>query len=121
MMKLIACSLFCLVAANLLFAQRFQIDSLRREAKITTNDTIRLVRLKSISDYFSELNPDSSYYYAEQSLNLSRKLNLKLDEAGSLRQMGYALQNKGNYPRSLQLLFSAINILEDPKSEKNVL
>ena len=120
MMKLIACSLFCLVTVNL-FAQQFQIDSLKREAKITQNDTLRLVWLRSIAGIYAEINPDSSYYYAEQALKLSRKLNLKLDEGGSLREMGYALLNRGNYPRSLQTLLSAMKILEDPESEKNVL
>jgi two-component system NtrC family sensor kinase len=120
MMKLIACSLFCLVTVNL-FAQRLQIDSLKREAKITQNDTLRLVWLRSIADIYSEINPDSSYYYAEQSLNLSRKMNLTLDEGGSLRAMGYAFMNRGNYPRALQTLLSAMELLEDPKSEKNVL
>ena len=120
MMKLIACSLFCLVTVNL-FAQRFQIDSLRREAKITQNDTLRLVWLRSIADFYADRNPDSSYYYAEQSLNLSRKLNLRLDEGGSLRDMGYALINRGNYPRALQTLLASMEILEDQKSEKNVL
>ncbi|HMG92813.1 MAG TPA: hypothetical protein VK589_22300, partial [Chryseolinea sp.] len=120
-MKLIACSLLCLVAINLLFAQQFQIDSLQREAKITQNDTLRLVWLRTIARIYAEINPDSSYYYAEQSLQLSRKLNLKLDEANALREMGYAFLNRGNYPRSLKTLLSAMQILEDPKSEKNVL
>ena len=85
---------------------------------MTPSDWFGLEVLPAI---YSEINPDSSYYYAEQSLELSRKLNLKLDEGGSLREMGYALLNRGNYPRSLKTLLSAMNILEDPKSEKNVL
>ena len=121
MMKLIACSFSCLVAVNLLFAQEFQIDSLRREAKITQNDTLRLVWFRTIARIYAEINPDTSYYYAEQSLQLSRKLNLKLDEANALREMGYAFLNRGNYPRSLKTLLSAMQILEDPKSETNVL
>jgi two-component system NtrC family sensor kinase len=121
MMKLIVCSLSFLITVNLLLAQQLQIDSLKREAKTIQNDTLRLVRLRSIARFYAEIDPDSSSYYAEQSLKLSRKLNLKLDEGSSLREIGYALLNKGNYPRSLQTLFSAIDILEDPKSEKNVL
>ena len=121
MMKLFVCSLSFLFSVNLLLAQQLQIDSLKREAKITQDDTLRLVQLRSIARFYAEINPDSAYYYAEQSLELSRKLNLKLDEGSSLREMGYALLNSGNYPRSLKTLFSAINILEDPNSEKNVL
>jgi two-component system NtrC family sensor kinase len=121
MMKLIAFSLSFLITVNLVLAQQLQIDSLKREAKITQNDTLRLVRLRSLARLYSEIYPDSSYYYAEQSLELSRKLNLKIDEGGSLREMGYALLNTGNNPRSLKTLLLAMNILEDPKSEKNVL
>ena len=121
MMKLIVCSLSFLITVNLLLAQQLQVDSLKREAKIIQNDTLRLVWLRSIARFYAEIDPDSSSYYAEQSLKLSRKLNLKLDEGSSLREIGYALLNKGNYPRSLKTLLSAIDILEDPKSEKNVL
>jgi two-component system NtrC family sensor kinase len=121
MMKLIVCSLFFLFTVNLLLAQQLQIDSLKREAKIIQNDTLRLVWIRSIARFYAEIDPDSSSYYAEQSLKLSRKLNLKLDEGSSLREIGYALLNKGNYPRSLKTLLLAIDILDDPKSEKNVL
>ena len=121
MMKVIACSLTCLVAVNLLLAQQFQLDSLRSKAKITQNDTLRLVRLRTIARIYAEINSDSSYYYAEQALQLSKKLNFKLDEASALREMGYAFLNRGNYPRSLKTLLSAMQILEDPISEKNVL
>src|SRR6188768_609292 len=121
MMKLIVCSLSFLITVNLLFAQQLQIDSLKREAKITQDDTLRLVQLRSIARFYAEINPDSAYYYAEQSLELSRKLNLKLDEGSSLREMGYALLNSGNYPRSLKTVLAAMAILENPKSEENVL
>src|SRR4030095_7486711 len=34
--------------------------------------------------------------------------------------MGYALMNKGNYPRALQVLLTALQIANDPKSERKV-
>jgi tetratricopeptide (TPR) repeat protein len=61
------------------------------------------------------------FHYAEKSLVIARKLNLKLDEASALREMGYALMNLGNYPRSLQMLLPVLALTEDPKSEQNVL
>jgi signal transduction histidine kinase len=102
-------------------AQRVNIDSLVREASVTKSDTIRLVRLKTITRIYSELNPDSSLRYAEVLLTLARKLHLKLDEGCALQELGYSYQNKGNYPRSLQILLSAIAILDDPKTEQGVL
>ena len=102
-------------------AQQAFIDSFRREANITNNDTIQLILLRNIARSYSELNPDSSFFYGEKALKVARKLNLKLDEASALREMGYALLNKANYPRSLQTLLSSMAILENPKSEQKVL
>jgi two-component system NtrC family sensor kinase len=121
MIKRITCTVFCIVAANLLFAQQFYIDSLKREVNISRNDTDRLIRLRTISRTYAEINPDSGYLYAEQSLELARKLHFKVDEGGAMREMGYAFLNRSNYPRSLQTLLSSIHILEDASSEKNVL
>ena len=38
-----------------------------------------------------------------------------------MQEMGYAYLNRGNYPRSLQTLLSAMAILEDPKTEQSAL
>ena len=120
MMKLIVLLTSFLFSVDLLEAQQLPIDTLKREARITQNDTIRLVWFRTIARYYSEVNPDSAYYYAEKSLEQSRKLKLKFDEGSSLREMGYALVNTGNYPRSLQTLLSALNVLQDQESEQNV-
>ena len=102
-------------------AQQAYIDSFRREVSLTNNDTIQLVLLRNIARSYSELNPDSAFFYAEKGLKVARKLNLKLDEASALREMGYALLNRANYPRSLQTVLSSMAILENPKSEQKVL
>jgi signal transduction histidine kinase len=102
-------------------AQQINIDSLVQQANNTRNDTIKLIWLRNIARIYGELNPDSAYYYAEKSLTLSQQLHLKLDEAAALREIGYAFLNRGNYPRSLQTVLSAMAILEDPKSKKRVL
>ncbi len=77
--------------------------------------------LRTVARIYAEINPDSSYRYAEQSLALAKQLNFTLDEGGAMREMGYALVNKGNYPRALQTLLAAMAILEDRKVERNVL
>ena len=102
-------------------AQQTNIDSLVREATITQNDTVKLIRLLAITRTYADLNPDSSYHYSEISLALARRLRLKFDEGFALQEMGYAYLNKGNYPRSLQILLSAMSILEEPKTEQTIL
>ena len=114
--------LICMVLQPLFVkAQGVNIDSLVHEAEITSNDTIKLVRLKTIARTYAELNPDSAFRYADVSLALARRLHLRLDEGDAIREMAYAYLNKGNYPRSLQTFLSAFTILEDPKTEQNVL
>jgi signal transduction histidine kinase len=85
------------------------------------NDTSRLVVLRSLARAYAEKNPDSASYFAEESLKLSRKLAFRLDEGGAIQEIGYAFVNKGNWPRALQSLLEALAILEDPKSESNVI
>ncbi len=102
-------------------AQQAYIDSFKRKASIINNDTLQLILLRNIARSYSELNPDSSYVYAEKALKVARKLDLKLDEGSALREMGYSLLNRANFPRSLQTLLTCMAILENPKSEQKVL
>jgi signal transduction histidine kinase len=101
-------------------AQKELPDSIIREYAKSKNDTLRLVGYSIIAEAQNEINPDSSYFYSDKMLQLSRSLKLKLEEVAALGQMGYALTNLGNYPRALQTLLSGIEIAEDPESEKNV-
>ncbi|MES2881281.1 MAG: ATP-binding protein [Bacteroidota bacterium] len=114
------CVIFILSSATIV-AQQFYIDSLRQKANISQSDTNKLILFRSISRIYAEVNPDSSYHYAEKALPLARAMHFQLDEGSALREMGYALLNRGNYPRSLQILLSALAILENPKSEEKVL
>jgi tetratricopeptide (TPR) repeat protein len=66
------------------------------------------------------INPDSAFYYAEKVIPITKKLQLKLEEAVALRIMIYAQINLGNYPRSLQYLLPAIEMVSNPSSEKRL-
>ncbi len=80
-----------------------------------------MLHLQTLAEAYEETNPDSSYFYAEQQLSLARSLQLKLNEAYALNDMGYAQLNMGNYPKSLRFLLAALEIAEDPESERHVL
>ena len=114
------CVVFFFISVSAV-AQQAYIDSFRIEASLTKNDTTQLILLRNIARSYSELNPDSSFFYAEKALRVARKLDLKLDEGSALREMGYALLNRANYPRSLQTLLASMAILENPNSEEKVL
>jgi len=121
MLKRILSILFYLVFAAASTAQQSNIEGFLDEANRTQNDTNKLVLYRNIARIYAEINPDSAFHYAEKSLALARKLNLKLAEASATREMGYALMNMGNYPRSLQMVLSALAIIEDPENEKKAL
>ena len=81
---------------------------------------MRLILLGQIAELYSEINPDTAFYYAEKAIPITKKLQLKLEEAAALRIMIYAQINLGNYPRSLQYLLPAIEMASDPSIEKKL-
>src|SRR5258705_12801853 len=120
MVKRIIYTVGCFFIANAIVAQQSYIDSLKNEISICKNDTACMILFGKTADIYSEINPDSAYYYAEKMQAITKKLHLKLEESFALNQMGYALMNKGNQPRALQNILSSIAIGEDPESEKNL-
>ena len=84
----------------------------------TTNDTLKIVILTRLMEYYSETSPDSSYDYGNELTRVANRLSYKLDEAYAQLMMGYALLNKGSYPRSLRALLSGLAIAENPESDK---
>ena len=101
--------------------QEFDFADIKTRLENTTNDTLRMVLFDSLSFAYSENNSDSSLFYAERSIDLSRKLRSPLSEALAMNNKGYALLNMGNYPRSLQTFLSAVEIASDDHNEKNIL
>ena len=101
-------------------AQNRYIDSLQHELAVSSNDTMRFILLGKIADVYSEINPDSAFYYADKVIPIAKKLQFKLEEATALAVMGYAQINLGNYPRSLEYFLSAIEMASDPSSEKKL-
>lgn len=101
--------------------QQVNLDYLKSKLQRSNNDTATLLLLANITDAYSEINFDSVYVYAEKMLALSQKLKFRLEEIFALNNISYSLMNKGNYPRSLQYLLSALELAEDPETEKNLL
>src|SRR5207344_3013545 len=101
--------------------QENSLDSLFLELKTIHNDTLKLLPLANIAESYAEIKPDSAFYYSEIELNLAKLLKCKLNEANALIQMGYALTNLSDYPKSLQSYLSALAIAEDISSEDHVI
>ena len=96
-----------------------ELDSLRLALHNAANDTIEMNVSGSFGRFYSEANRDSALFYFEKSARLAQKMNLRLDEAGMLRWIGYILIQLRRYPQSLEFHLQALRILEDQKNEKN--
>ena len=102
-------------------AQQADIEWLTYRYNHTTNDTIRMVVADSLADAHSEIKPDSSIYYADIAVKLSRDLKFKLNEARGLNISGYIWLNRGNFTNALRVLSESLEICENPQSEQNIL
>ena len=88
------CVVFFFISVSAV-AQQAYIDSFKRKASITNNDTIQLILLRNIARSYSELNPDSSFFYAEKALKVARKLNLKYRRRQCLKRNGLCTFEQG--------------------------
>ena len=102
-------------------AQQLDIENLTYRYRHLTNDTIRMVVADSLAEAYSEIKPDSSIYYADITVKLSRDLKFRLDEALGLNISGYIWLNRGNFTNALRILSASLKICEDPQSEENIL
>ena len=100
-------------------SQPSQLDSLQLLLGNAPGDTARMNIYDQLGWYYAEINRDSALSYFEKELPISRKLKLRLYEADALNGMGYALEQLGNYPKSLESYLEAQKIARDPASEKN--
>ena len=102
-------------------AQEPVINNSERSLELSSNDSLNYVILDSLATAYAEISPASSYYYASKSAELTRKLGFKLHQATAEGKMGYAQLNLGNYPKSLQLFLSALEIANDQENEHSML
>ena len=95
-----------------------QLDSLRSVLITAANDTLRMDVYHQLGDYFRYRNNDSSVFYLQKALSISRSLKLKLNEASILNSMGNTFISSINYSKALESLLAAKNIAQNQASEK---
>ena len=95
-----------------------ETDSVRTQLKNRINDTLKMSAYFYLTSYYTELNKDSSLYYAELQLQSARDLHQPLWAADALFQISYITFGLGNYPKSLNAITEGLAITDDDKSEK---
>ena len=87
-----------------------RIDTLKRNLSLASNDTIRVLALSAMADYYGFIQFDSCLYYAKQTLDLSDRVNYPYGKYLGLRSMFFALNTQGNFPQALEVILNGIKI-----------
>lgn len=99
-------------------AQQIEPDSLRKIFFSSKDDSVIYESAIHLYDYYEELNRDSAFFYAEQSVMVSRKNNKKLNEAYSLSRKAYQEVNMGRFAEALNNLLDAFSISGKMENDK---
>ena len=93
------------------------IDSLMRLP--ANNDTLKLMRSNLLIEAWGEISEDSAIAKAEEYLQLSEKLNYKLNAADALQLMALHILEK-NPVNALELMFRSLRVIQE-NGNKNLL
>jgi tetratricopeptide (TPR) repeat protein len=113
--------LFALIitcCTNFSLAQEYKkIDSLLKKLASTTNDTARVWALHDLAIVYLYSNNDSSAWFAQQAMVLSKKINYTRGEIRSMNDIGNVLSITGSYSSAIEIFLSALEKSENLKDE----
>ena len=97
------------------FVNRGRVDSLKILVESSLKkapDTTNINRLNTLAANYFDTNPDSTIYYAQKSMVLSRKINYKAGVGDALVQTAHADYFKGRFNQAIQEFDEAILIYQ---------
>jgi two-component system, NtrC family, sensor kinase len=97
-----------------------QADSVKRELRISANDTLRMKMARSLGTYHQEINRDTSLFYSHIQLALAKKLKQRFWEADAYESAGWLFSQLKNYPLFIEYLLTALRMARDKNIEKNI-
>ncbi len=118
-MKLSFLTLLLLAAVQFTHAQYIPIDSFKNELTKPHDDNRKLILFSELAtSYRLKEKPDSCAFYANKMLKLALQLNSPLEEANALAYLGTSFNGQGDFPKALEVMQRALDIVKDPKNEK---
>jgi two-component system sensor histidine kinase/response regulator len=99
------------------------VDSLKKlinQGSKSPADTLTVNRLNKLASTYFQSNPDSTYYYGQKAVNLSRKIGYTAGLANGLLQTGHVNYFKGKSAQAQQDLGEAIGIFKKLKDKKGL-
>jgi two-component system, NtrC family, sensor kinase len=92
-----------------------QVDKLKRELVLAKNDTTKALVLTQLAEVYRDRVTDTSFTYAQNALELSRRINYPMGESKALLSLSYYFFNRGNLTQSLELGLKALEIAKKNK------
>ena len=105
--------MFSAFVAYCSLAQDAKIDSLKQVIAASKDDTIKVNTLLVLSKKYFSTEPQLSIKIANEAKGLSEKLGFKRGIAFSLKNIGIANYQQGNYVETLDYWFQALKVFED--------
>jgi two-component system sensor histidine kinase/response regulator len=123
--RLLALPFLFITLAGFASPSKGEVDSLK--TLVTTSlqaqdepDTLNINRLNKLAANYFDFNPDSTLYYGQKSIQLSRKIHYKAGMADGLVQTGHAYYFKGKFNVAKQNFDAAIVIYKQIGDKKRL-
>jgi two-component system, NtrC family, sensor kinase len=92
------------------YAGQLNLDKLKKELTIARSDSSRAIILIQLSEMYRGWNRDTSFYYGEKGLELSRRSDYRAGEAYALLALGNYFVYGGDLTSGLELGFKGLDI-----------
>jgi len=87
-------------------------DSILRKLDTTRQDTNRVLLMVDLANHYTNISPDSAFFYGYKALALARQINFPNGEVGALRYIIWTHLGIGNYSEALQITLRGLKIAE---------
>ena len=113
MIKTLTFAVLLTITCSISVAQnRKAIDSLRRELSMPMQDTSRVISMQNLGGYYWTYKPDSALSFAQDALELARKIKFAKGESNALSSLGLINESLGNATKALELQLKALQVAE---------
>ena len=110
-MKNLLLIIFLTFSCQFCFAQRWR-DKLKHELAVAKEDTNKASILLKLSEFYRGKNSDTSLFYGQKALDLSRQIKYSFGESRSLTSLGFTYDGIGNHTKALGFYLKALKIAD---------
>ena len=92
------------------YAGELDLENLKKELTVVKDDSSRALVLIRLAELYRGWNPDTSFYYGQKALELSRRIDYPALEAYALISLSHYFATGGDLTQALELGLKGLNI-----------